>query len=221
MFTNWSFEPLWHNWNLLLEGISTTLVLATSSMAMSIVIGAALAITVEFGPRPARLIAVAYVEFFRALPLLVLLFWVFLVMPLFLGWTLTPFLSGLLALTVNVSAFVSEAFRAGIVAAGSGQRQAGFAVGMTTLQLIRRIIWPQAWRRTLPIVGSIWVGLFKDSALVSLIEVHDLMFEGRVIANRSFRYLEVYSVVALLYYFISYPQSWLVDRLYKRFRMIQ
>ena len=100
---------------------------------------------------------------------------------------------------------MTEAFRAGIGSVGSGQRQAGLALGMTTGQLLRRVVWPLTWRRTLPIVGSIWVGLFKDSALVSLIQVHDLMFEGRVIANRSFRYLEVYTVIALLYYAISFP----------------
>jgi polar amino acid transport system permease protein len=131
--------------------------------------------------------------------------------------TLSPFVSGLLALTLSVSAFVAEAFRAGITSVGPGQRQAGHALGMTKLQVLQRVIWPQAWRRTIPIVGTIWVGLFKDSALVSLIQVHDLMFEGRVIANRSFRFLEIYTVVALLYFAISYPQGWLVDWLQKRF----
>jgi polar amino acid transport system permease protein len=221
MAYQWSFEPLWSNWNLLLEGIATTVLLAVSTMALSAPLGAALAIAIEFGWKPIRLLAIAYIEFFRSLPLLVLIFWVFLVMPLLLGWTLTPFTSGLLALTLNVSAFVCEGFRAGIVSAGPGQRQAGLAIGMTTLQLIRRVVWPQAWRQTVPIVGSIWVGLFKDSALVSLIQVHDLMFEGRVIANRSFRYLEVYSVVALLYYLISYPLSRAVDRFYERFRTVE
>jgi ABC-type amino acid transport system permease subunit len=116
---------------------------------------------------------------------------------------------------------VTEAFRAGLVSVAPGLRQAGLALGMTQGQLIRRVIWPIAWRRTLPIVGSIWVGLFKDSALVSLIQVHDLMFEGRVIANKTFRYLEVYTVVALLYYVISWPQARLVDRLFARFRIVE
>jgi polar amino acid transport system permease protein len=221
MSYDWSFAPLWADADLLLLGIGVTLALTASAMALALVFGAAMAIATDFGPLPVRLLAIGYTEFFRALPLLVLIFWIFLVMPALTGWTLTPFLSGLIALTLNVSAFVTEAFRAGIGSVGTGQRQAGLALGMTTGHLLRRIVWPLAWRRTLPIVGSIWVGLFKDSALVSLIQVHDLMFEGRLIANRSFRYLEVYTVVALLYYAISFPQSRLVDRLFARFRAVE
>jgi polar amino acid transport system permease protein len=217
----WSFAPLWANAPLLLQGILITILLTSATMALALVIGAALAIAAEYGPRPVRLAAIAFTELFRAIPLLVLLFWVFLVLPILTGWILTPFTSALIAFTLNVSSFVTEAFRAGIVSVGPGQRQAGLALGMTRLQLIRRVVWPQAWRRTVPVVGSIWVGLFKDSALVSLIQVHDLMFEGRVVANRSFRYLEVYTVVALLYYLISWPQSRLVDRLFARFRTVE
>ena len=218
---DWDFSPLWQNADLLLQGIGITILLTTCSMALALVIGGAMALATDFAPKPIGFLAICYTELFRSLPLLVLIFWVFLVMPIVLGWTLSPFLSGLIALTLNVSAYVTEAFRAGIGSVGSGQRQAGLALGMTTGQLLRRVVWPLTWRRTLPIVGSIWVGLFKDSALVSLIQVHDLMFEGRVIANRSFRYLEVYTVIALLYYAISFPQSRLVDRLFARFRTVE
>jgi His/Glu/Gln/Arg/opine family amino acid ABC transporter permease subunit len=218
---DWSFDPLVTNTDLLLRGIAITILLTALSMALALVIGFVVAVAIEYGSRPVRVLAVVYAEFFRALPLLVLIFWVFLVLPVLTGWTLSPFASGLLAFTLNVSAFVTEAFRAGLVSVAPGLRQAGLALGMTQGQLIRRVIWPIAWRRTLPIVGSIWVGLFKDSALVSLIQVHDLMFEGRVIANKTFRYLEVYTVVALLYYVISWPQARLVDRLFARFRIVE
>lgn len=218
---DWDFSPLWSSADLLLIGIGITLLLTAGAMALALVFGGALALATEFGPKPVRWLAIGYTEFFRALPLLVLIFWVFLVLPTLTGWALSPFWSGLIALTLNVTAFVAEAFRAGIGGVGPGQRQAALALGMTTGQMLRRIVWPLAWRRTVPVVGSIWVGLFKDSALVSLIQVHDLMFEGRVIANRSFRYLEVYTVVALLYYAISFPQSRLVDRLFARFRTVE
>jgi polar amino acid transport system permease protein len=221
MTYDWSFAPLWANADLLLRGIGITLLMTTCSMALGLVIGAVMAFAMEHGPKPVRLLATSYTELFRALPLLVLIFWIFLVLPVIAGLTLSPFLSGLIALTLNVSAFITEAFRAGITSVGPGLRQAGLALGMSTTQLLRRVVWPLAWRRTLPIVGSIWVGLFKDSALVSLIQVHDLMFEGRVIATRSFRYLEVYTVVALLYYAISFPQSRLVDRLFARYRTVE
>jgi polar amino acid transport system permease protein len=215
---DWDFGAVWQNFPLLLEGVRVTLILAAASMFLALIIGALLAAAAEFGAAPIRACAIAYTEFFRSLPFLILLFWIFLALPIFMGWSLTTFESGLLALTLNVSAFVGEAFRGGIGSVGPGQQQAGLALGMTLLQTIRRVVWPQAWRRTVPVVGSIWVGLFKDSALVSLIQVHDLMFQGRVIANRSFRYLEVFTVVAALYFIISYPQARLVDRLFERFR---
>ncbi len=215
----WSFDPIWANLPLLANGVKVTLLLALMTMAMSLVIGAVLACLMEYAPLPLRLLAIGYTEFFRALPLLVLLFWIYLVLPIYPGWTLPAFEAGLIGLTITVSAFVAEAFRTGVTSVGPGQRQAGEALGMRQLDVIRRVIWPQAWRRTIPIVGAIWVGLFKDSALVSLIQVHDLMFAGRVIANKSFRFLEVYTAVALIYFALAYPQGWLVDRLFARFRV--
>lgn len=217
----WTFDVVWRNFPLLLDGLRITFILATLSMFLALTMGILLAVAAEFGPVPIKILAIVYTEFFRSLPFLILLFWVFLALPIFVGWTLTTFESGLLALTLNVSAFVGEAFRGGFGSIGQAQRQAGFALGMTLPQTIRRVIWPQAWRRTVPVVGSIWVGLFKDSALVSLIQVHDLMFQGRVIANRSFRYLEVFTVVAILYFIISYPQARLVDQLFERFRTVE
>src|SRR4051794_10761949 len=188
-------------------------------MLLALIVGGALAVLMEYGPRPLRMLAVAYTEFFRALPLLVLLFIIFMILPVLPGWTLSPFASGLIGLVLTVSSFVAEALRAGITSVHRGQAEAGKALGMRTLEVIRRIIWPQAWRRTVPVVGAIWVGLFKDSSLVSLIQVQDLMFAGRVVANQSFRYLEVYTAVALIYFALGYPQGILVDWLYERFRV--
>jgi polar amino acid transport system permease protein len=217
----WSFDAVTANWPLLRQGLLLTVWLTACAMGLAVGIGGVLAVSAEYGPRWARWLVAGYVEFFRGLPLIVLLFWIFYALPLLSGNNLSPFASGLIGLTLNVSAFVTEAFRAGVASVAAGQREAAVSLGMRTLQLIRRIIWPQAWRRMLPVVGSIWVGLFKDSALVSLIQVHDLMFEGRVVANRSFRYLEVYTSVALIYFIVSYPQARLLDRVFERIRIVE
>jgi polar amino acid transport system permease protein len=217
----WSFEVVWQQWPALRAGLLTTISITMVSMGLALVLGGAMAVAAEFGTRWLRALVAVYVEFFRGLPLLVLVFWIFFALPLLSGKSLSPFASGLVALTLNVAAFVAEAFRAGVASVGAGQREAGFALGMRTLHVIRRVVWPQAWRRTLPVVASIWVGLFKDSALVSLIQVHDLMFEGRVVANRSFRYLEVYTAVALIYFVVAYPQARLLDRLFDRLRTVE
>jgi polar amino acid transport system permease protein len=217
----WSFDAVMENWPLFRQGLILTVWLTLCAMILAIVIGGALSILAEYGPRPVGWVVVGYVELFRGLPLIVLLFWIFYALPFLTGYSLSPFFSGLIGLTLNVSAFVTEAFRAGVASINQGQREAGYALGMRTLQMIRRVIWPQAWRRMLPVVGSIWVGLFKDSALVSLIQVHDLMFEGRTVANRSFQYLEVYTTVAIIYFAIAYPQARLLDRLFQRIRTVE
>jgi len=217
----WTFEAVTSNWPLLRQGLLVTVWLTSCAMALAVVIGGALAVVAEYGSRSWAWAVAGYVELFRGLPLIVLLFWIFYALPLLAGHSFSPFVSGLIALTMNVSAFVTEAFRAGIASVASGQQEAAISLGMRTLQVVRRIIWPQAWRRMLPVVGSIWVGLFKDSALVSLIQVHDLMFEGRVVANRSFRYLEVYTSVALIYFVVAYPQARLLDRVFERIRTVE
>jgi len=217
----WSFQPVWQAFPLLLSGIKITVALAAVCMALGLLVGGVLATIAEFGPLALRAVVIAYTECFRTIPLLVLLYTIFIALPIVTGISLTPFQSGVLAFTLTLSAYISEAFRAGIGSVGPGQHQAGMALGMTGLQLLRRVIWPQAWRRTLPVLGSIWVGLFKDTALVSLIEVHDLMFQGRVIANETFRYLEVFTIVAVLYYALAYPQARVVDWLFERLRTVE
>jgi polar amino acid transport system permease protein len=217
----WTFGVVKDNWPLFWDGLMVTVWLTSCAMALAVVIGGTLALMAEFGPRSLRWLVVGYVEFFRGLPLIVLLFWIFYAFPLLTRHNFSPFVSGLIGLTMNVSAFLAEAFRAGVASVAAGQREAAVSLGMRTLQVVRRVIWPQAWRRMLPVVGSIWVGLFKDSALVSLIQVHDLMFQGRVVANRSFRYLEAYTSVALIYFVVAYPQARLLDRMFERLRTVE
>lgn len=214
----WSFSVIRENQHALLEGLKTTVIISALSMAFALAIGGFLALVAELGGRVLRGIVVVYTEIFRSLPLLVVLLWAFWVLPIALNVSLSPNVTAISALSLAVGAYVCEAFRAGIASISSGQRQAGQALGLNALQVARLVLWPQAWRRTLPIVGSIWVGLFKDSSLVSLIEVHDLMFDGREIANESYRYLEVFTTVALIYFVVAYPQARLVDALYNRFR---
>ena len=215
----WDFGPVISSLPLLWDGIVVTVVLCVLTMAISLFVGGILALLMEFAPAPIRFLAIGYTELFRAVPLLVLLFMIFMILPVYPGWTLSAFQCGLIGLSLTVSAFVAEGLRAGVTSIGSGQVEAAKALGMTGMQTIRRVIWPQSWRRTIPVVGAIWVGLFKDSSLVSLIQVHDLMFAGRVVANQSFRYLEVYTSVALLYFALGFPQGILVERLFNRFRV--
>ena len=124
------------------------------------------------------------------------LLWVYYSIPILTGVAFSPFMSAAIALTLNLSAFVSEVYRAGIASIGRGQREAALALGMSNWQAMRRVILPQSIRRVLPPLGSIWVSLFKDTALVSVIAVPELMYRGKVLSIETYRPLEVYTAVA-------------------------
>lgn len=214
-----AWHLIWSNRWMFLDGLKVTVEITALSMALAVGVGALVALAIELGPRPVKAVAIAYVELLRAVPLLVVLYVVYMVLPFVSNLTLNSFTSAVVAMTLNVGAFCSEAFRAGVAAVPKGQWQAARALGMTAPALVRRVVWPQAWRATIPIVGSIWVGLFKDSALVAVIQAHDLMFVGLTLANSSFQYLPIYTTVAVLYLAVAFPQARLVDWLNNRLRI--
>lgn len=195
-----------------------TLVTTVLCMVGSLLLGVFVALARLTPWRALRVPAYLYTELFRTTPLLVQIVWVLYVLPLLTGIVLTPFFSGLLAMSLNVGAFMAEIFRAGILSISQGQREAALALGMTMRQAMRRIILPQAVTRVTPPLASMWVSLFKDTAILSAIGVTELMFRARVIAVETYRPLEVFTVIALVYFVITYPQSLGANALYRRFR---
>jgi His/Glu/Gln/Arg/opine family amino acid ABC transporter permease subunit len=214
----WDWSALWDNLPLLLDGIRMTLIASVASMAVSLIVALPIALARMSG-RWLSLVALLYIELFRNLPLLVLVLWVFTVLPLLTGLTLTPLVSGIVALTANLSAFIAEIYRAGITSITAGQSHAALAIGMTRPQVLRRVVLPQAIMRVLPALGSMWVSLFKDTSILSVIGVSELMYQGRIAATNTYRPLEVFTGVAVIYYFLSYPQALWVNWLYNRFRV--
>ncbi|MEO7885391.1 MAG: amino acid ABC transporter permease, partial [Polaromonas sp.] len=160
-----------------------------------------------------------FVEFFRNLPLILVVYWAFYVMPVFLHIEFSAFTTGLIALCLNVSAYNAETFRAGINSIRKGQMEAAIAVGMSRWQAMRKIIIPQAWRRVLPVLASTWVSLFKDTSLVSVIAVGELAHVALQIRSSSFRVLEMLTAMAAIYWLMGYPQAKLVDWIHKRFEV--
>jgi polar amino acid transport system permease protein len=218
MSYSWDWTPLWDNYPLLLDGILVTLLATFASMAASLIWALPIALARMSG-RSLGFVAQLYVELFRNVPLLVLVLWVFTVLPLLTNVTLTPLLSGIVALTLNLSAFIAEIYRAGITSIAPGQSHAAFALGMTRSQAMKRILLPQAIMRVLPALGSMWVSLFKDTAILSVIGVGELMYEGRIVATDTYRPLEVFTGVAVIYYLLAYPQSLAVNWLYNKFQV--
>jgi His/Glu/Gln/Arg/opine family amino acid ABC transporter permease subunit len=214
----WDWSALWINLPLLMDGIQITLLATIVSMIAAVLLALPLAFA-RMGRWQFSVPAQIYIELFRSMPLLVLVLWMFTAFPLLTGITLSPFVSGVAALTLNLTAYIAEIYRAGISSISTGQTHAAMALGMTRLDLLKRIVLPQALVRVTPALGSMWVSLFKDTAILSVIGVAELMYQGRLIATDTYRPLELFTGVAVIYYILAYPQALAVNYLYKKFQV--
>lgn len=203
----------------LLPGLMVTIELTVLVMPCALVFALALALARLYGPRPLASIATWWVELWRATPLLLQLYWLYYVMPAEFGLRLPGFETVAFGLICNVSAFLSENFRAGLASIRAGQRHAGLAIGMSEAQVFFRIVMPQAWSRVLPETASMWVELFKETSLVSTLAVADLTYRALALRTENYRTLEVLTALALSYLALAYPQAKLADWLYRRQRV--
>jgi polar amino acid transport system permease protein len=160
--------------------------------------------------------AIAYVEVFRNTPVLVQLIWFYYAFPIVLGQQLAPTAAAILALTLNTSAYCAEIFRGGILSVARGQWEAARAIGMTYGMTMRRVILPQVLKRMLPAFTNRGIELAKVTSLASLLAVQELMYEGRLLSSTYYRPLEILTVVALIYFLLIYPGSFLSARLERR-----
>ena len=215
----WHFDTAIRYLPYILVGIGNTVLLAASSMAGGLILGALVAVIRVSGRRPWTSIATAYTEFFRTTPILAQLMWVFYALPFITGLSVTGFVAAWVALSLNMGAFLGELFRAGITSVVRGQSEAALALGMETHQMYRRIVFPQALRRVAPPLMSYWINLFKNTSIVSLVAVTELTYRARWSAMRSFRYLEMFTMLGIIYVVLTWPQCRMMDWLYERFRV--
>ena len=209
------------NLPLLLQGAAITVLLTVTTMLLAVPGGLLLA-GLRLAPwAPSRLAATAFVEFFRATPLILQLYWAFYVLPAFFDVRLSAWGTAIVGLACNVSAFNSETFRAGILSIRAGQWNAGRALGMSDPQVFVRIVLPQAVSRVLPALATTWVSLFKDTSLVSVIAVADLSYVALRLRAESYRILEVLTAMAVLYWLMGYPQAKLCDWIHRRWRTVE
>ena len=199
----------------------TTVLLTVATMAIAVPCGIVVASVRLYAWAPLRAIATAYVELFRNLPLILLVYWAFYVLPIATDVGLSPFATGLAALALNVTAYNAETFRAGIGSIRRGQLEAAMALGMSRTQAVRRIVLPQAVRRILPVLASTWVSLFKDTSLVSVIAVPELAYVAMQIRAQTFRVLEMLTAMAAIYWLLGYPQAKLVDWIQRRYAVTE
>jgi His/Glu/Gln/Arg/opine family amino acid ABC transporter permease subunit len=217
MALDWSI--VWDHRLDLLHGAMLTVLLTVLTMVVAVPAGILLALMRLSRSRVLSGASQAFVEFFRNLPLILVVYWAFYVMPVLLHIEFSAFTTGLVALCLNVAAYNAETFRAGINSIRKGQMEAAIAVGMSRWQAMRKVVIPQAWRRVLPVLASTWVSLFKDTSLVSVIAVGELAHVALQIRSSSFRVLEMLTAMAAIYWLMGYPQAKLVDWVQKKFEV--
>jgi polar amino acid transport system permease protein len=201
------FEVPWSDYiPLLVRGVRRTLMYAAVGFAGGATLGAGLALLRVSTIRPLRWLAAAYTEIFKNIPLLAVIFVVHFGLPS-VGVIFTPFQSGALSLTIFYGAYLSEIFRAAILGVHGGQKEAAQALGLGRLSTLVKVTFPQALRIALPGTNTMAVDLLKSTSLLVTISAMELMTAGRIITSTTFRALEVYLVIAAIYFAMAYPLS--------------
>ena len=190
-----------------------TLLYSFATVVGGIVIGVICGLALLSRRRWLTLPLEGYVEVFRCTPLLVQIVWFYYALPILLNFSLPAWLAAGLGLTLYMGAFCTEIFRAGVMSIGRGQWQAGRALGMTQIQLMRRIVLPQAVRRMVPPLVNQSITQLKNTALLYVVAVPDLMYTGSIVTAETYRPLEVYTSVAAMYFIILYPLTLFAKRL--------
>jgi polar amino acid transport system permease protein len=184
-----------------------TLKVTGVALGCGLVLGLALALMRLSRHRLASLPAGFVIEVFRTTPPLVQLFWFFFALPMIVGVEMTPFLAACVTFSIQSAAFFAEVFRAGIQSIERGQWDGARAIGMTHAQAMQRIILPQAVKRMIPAFMERAIELMKTTTLVATISYADLLFAANEISQKTFRPLETYTVVALIYFFVIFLVS--------------
>lgn len=199
------FGEILGNSDLLLRGIGLTVALWVLAFAFALAVGLALAVARGTGRRWLAWPANVYVEVFRNTPVLVQLIWFYYAFPVMSGIQMSPFTAAAIGLSLNTSAYMSEIYRAGLESISRGQWEAGRALGMTGRKALFRIVLPQAARRMIPAFTNRGVELAKMTSIASVLAVHELTYEAKLLSTQTFLPLETFTVVAFIYLVLIYP----------------
>ena len=212
------FSLLPRNLPYLWDGLQLSFMLAGLGLCGGIFFGAILAVLRMSSYRPVAWLAACYVNFFRSVPLILVIFWIYFLVPLLLGRATGPFLSAVVAFTLFETAYYCEIIRAGVQSIPRGQINAGIGSGMTRLQAMRLIVMPQAFRNMTPILLTQSIILFQDTSLVYVVTLRDFMTSVSTVANQDQRLVEMYLFAAAVYFVICFTGSRFVNRLGGGFR---
>ena len=203
----WNFQAVLADADLLLIGLLNTMKVTGLSLLFGVPLGLALALLRLSDVRALSHAAAFVIEFFRTTPPLVQLFWFFFALPILIDVRMTPFIASIVTFSIQSSAFFAEIFRGGIQSIDTGQWEGAKAIGMSYRQSLRRVVLPQAFKRMIPAFMERSIELLKTTTLVSTVAFADLMFQANDLAQKTFRPLEVYTVVAVMYFFLIFVFS--------------
>lgn len=199
-------------WPLLLEGFVNTLIASLIALFSSLVIGAIMGMLQLTPNNFIRGLANIYVEFFRNIPLLIIVMFFYVVIPMY--WlNISGFWAGTIGLTIYTSSFIADNVRAGILTVPNGQMEAGLSQGMKRNQVMRYVILPQAIRIVLPPLGNQFINLVKNSSILAMVAGFDLMYYGDFVAMETFNTFDTYILVGLIYLVITLPLTYFTRRL--------
>ena len=206
------------NLKFLLSGLTTTIYISVVSIIISAAIGFIVAIPSLAKNKFLTYINIGYVEIVRAIPLLVLILWIYYGLPIMTGISFSPFVSGIIALSISESAFQAEIFRAGINSIKQAQWEAGSSLGLNFFKRLRLVILPQAIKNILPALGNQFVYVLKMSSLVSIIGIGDLTRKANELVVSTYRPLEIYTFLILEYLVLILIVSFFVRKLEKKLK---
>jgi His/Glu/Gln/Arg/opine family amino acid ABC transporter permease subunit len=183
----------------LLEGVILTLKIALVSMAFAMVLGLVVALLRMSPIWPVRTLASLYISIFRAIPPLVFILWMYYGVTLVTGLNIEAFWSGVICLSLQYAAWLAEIYRSGLQAIDKGQREAALSTGLSRTRAFAKVIWPQAWRIIIPPIANNFVGIIKDSSLVGVIGLNELMRQSQIATSLTFRPFELYTAAMVIY----------------------
>ena len=218
MAYNFRFDAVYNNLPFLLEGIYLTLFISGLSLVLSMVLGLVAAVGRLSSSRVLSFVSATYVEVFRDTPVLVQLFWVYYVLPILLGIRIDALTASIIGLTLHSAAFLSEIYRAGIQTVPVGHIEAAKVLGLSRVDTFIRIVMPQAVRNVLPPLVNNLIDLIKLSSLSSVFAVGEITRKAGELSASTFRPLEIFTFVAIMYFMICWPLSLLIRGLERRLR---
>jgi len=200
-------------WTWLAKGLGMTLYVSIVAMFFALIIGLLVALLRLSKIKALSWVGQAYIEFFRGIPLFVFIIWLYYGLAMVIGLNFRPLVAGIMCLAMQHGGYLAEIYRSGIQAIPVGQWEASYSLGFSSTRTFIKIIFPQAFKIIIPPTANMFVGMLKDSALISIIGVNELMRQSQMATSLTFRPFEFYTVTALLYVGLTLGFSQLVKLL--------